>query len=665
MLAQEYETTPNGHPMQRRHMHDDGPSMDELATLSTHELIDRLADAYDRLAERDNDLLLAARYGSSLLEANASLQLQLADLAASDNTRHSLSSSAAASAIHLNKPPNSTHADDAKLIAHLEKSSLELHNKVDRLSYDLDEAVKRADREARKALDATLSAKRDVDAATKRVAELEDERKEWIKEKSALVRARRESMAPIKDFDVERRELLSRIDQLEEDLYHLRIDKDTADASLALVHSESQVLQAKCNQVESLLHDYQNYKEEATRATEQVDVLSQQLEQAHDIIEELKALKADMLSGSITTTGLAETEGSKTLFGEVDSKRLELEEKHLMLARRHQGLMKAHEGVISQQERMRHHLARLAQIASVGGDASLNKEDKYSALSRALAQSEAECRDLRDRVAALERAKDALMISNNQDGTTTAQDEVIQVLRLNVNQLTLECRQARKAAQTSDLLRASEIERGRLLESKLLAKEDDLKRFTAASVKLGYDLDAAKAKIKQLSAIREEVVHVLVVGGKDRWHRATQYEEQQGAPSATSLDIADKGDGNSVNGSSPSSTRNEVLDHGEGDGSLEDARVHLPSRPQTPLVSDDNIDRLANPSPVQTPTRQQRENAIKSEDGQSILPSRPDTPTTPKSSLQTPQKVVKLPLPKHIQVHVESGKTQAGDCEHQ
>ncbi|TPX37575.1 hypothetical protein SmJEL517_g00679 [Synchytrium microbalum] len=600
---------------------------DDIGSLSNSELVERLVEAYQRLTETEENLVLAAQYGNDLLTQNGILKERLnASLSAADPT------------ITHRVFKSQLDPADAKHIEDIEKSNVELNSKLERLQHDLEVANHRGDREARKGLEHVEGSKRHLEAATRRIAELEEERKEWLRERTGLVRSRRDSVAPIKDFDAERRELLQRVDELEESICQLSTNLEQSQTSLAQTERNCHLFETKSAELEALLQEYREYREDAERATEQVACLSQQLEQAHDIIDELKSVKSD---GTQPLDQTGEDEGSRTLFGEVDSKRRELEEKHVMLARRHQGLMKAHEGAISQQERMRMHLARLAQIASANGTVSSAGEDKYTVMQRALAQSEAECRDLRDRVAALERAKDSPLSLQSDD---SAQDEVVQLLRLHVTQLKHQCRQARKASQTSDLLRVSEMERARSLESSLVAKNAELQRATAGAVRLGFELDAAKAKIKLLLSTREEVVHVLVVGGKDKWHRATQTEV---IPSHV------EGEKEGTVREEDSTVQNEVsLDHDDNHPLDESIDISLwPETSNTP-------EEVAIPSSTATSSTYVNSPAVSPS---RIIPIRPDTPTTPRSSVFSPMK----DMPKHVQVHVESGRTQVGECAQQ
>jgi chromosome segregation ATPase len=267
---------------------------------------------------------------------------------------------------------------------------------------------------------------------------------------------------------------------------------------------------------------------EALRNLEaEVEALRTELEYRQSQMDELAAAVADgeearaalvaqlnrhPASGSSGTAAEDEdgaAQGGKTLLGEIEDRRKDAEERHASLSDRHKGLLRDYKIAASQRERMRRHIACLAQLSSSSDESSTSAAD----LARIVANQEEELKRLRLRLSRLESGPSAgggsgsgmsssgyLYHHHHHHGTSRGSGAEVDFLRAQVSQQAEDLAALRKELRTSEIMRMSDASRVRELQSMLKTTETDLKKARALSTKLQFDLEEFKSGQRAVGA---------------------------------------------------------------------------------------------------------------------------------------------------------------------
>ncbi|KAJ3044915.1 hypothetical protein HDV00_000197 [Rhizophlyctis rosea] len=478
----------------------------------------RLIQEKDReLQQKDEDLKLAAELGFQLMANNENLKNEyervLAEYQAatlsnpsrspsvaegpSDDTMHALAAKRA-------------DASTAARIADLECAILDLQTKNDNLKTDLRIAQEseRSYASRIKRLEVEVaSTKEDLDLSLSHTQQLEDEKRRLQKDKTELSRRIKEANEGPKSDDSEAVETLrEQLHTLEEMVIALHQDRAELESAANDAIAERSELESRCQELDALI---ESQREESTSQSAQIDALSWDLESSRDLITKLQ----HRLSVLEPTRDGAPDSGDKTLLSEIEDRRKELEERHLTLASRHAGLVKAHSMSVHQQERMRNHITRLAQLGGSGGGKAV--EQRVRMLEVALGQSESENRELLGRIEVLEKERregyfggvggvEGGRLGGGSGGSRKTSAELdhdyeveMEALRIRVDQLTSETENLRKELKTARMVGKYESEKLRLAEGGLREAEEEGRRLRQANAQLKFEFDELRLKLKR------------------------------------------------------------------------------------------------------------------------------------------------------------------------
>ncbi|TPX60761.1 hypothetical protein SpCBS45565_g07411 [Spizellomyces sp. 'palustris'] len=503
--------------------------------MSSAELRRRLREAQwalrekdEALEKKDNDLVIAAELGSSLLEDNERLKAECAKLLAE---YRSTSAAAVAIAAHppasfsptsLYKPstpisasPGTNLLEEAKRrttaieaaasarIGDLEATILDLQSHVDRLRVDIrtsQEAERAQERRSQRLESENEVITRDLDAAVSKCQELEEERKKIAREKAELLRRVKDVGERDKELE-EIAELRDRSKALEEVVVQLTHSRAEMEAELAEAVQDRGHLDQRCEELEAVAEDY---RMESERQAARMDELVWELESARDLIAKLHSRLAVL---EPARNG-PEDAGDRTLFSEVEDRRRELENRHQNLTQKHAGLLKAHSVTIHQQERMRNHISRLTQLTS-----ARQGELRIRLLEDALGQAESEKREMQAKLALLEKGRGIETDLISADGSngprmgtvSSCQYEVqLECLRLRVSQLTEENDDLKREGRTGRMLKSFETEKLRSVEAVLREREEELLRLKSINAQIKFDLEEMKSRFKRTRGLDAE-----------------------------------------------------------------------------------------------------------------------------------------------------------------
>ena len=236
-------------------------------------------------------------------------------------------------------------------------------------------------------------------------------------------------------------------------------------------------------------------KEEAQCARIELAEATQELSQAKETMEFLKG----QLEKYLPKTDAPPSPGGKTLFSEVDDRRANLVEKHSNLAEKHKGLLAAHNMTVQQKERLRNHIDKLNQLQAADGSA-----ERIRRLEQSLAQANSEIKALNQKITQLEdysgpsaRRSGTSMLNTVRvpantlltQHVTSLDAKEVQVLQLQLNNVTAELESAKKEMRASHMMRLHESDMVRRLEASLSEKEEALTKAKRQCADLRWKLD--------------------------------------------------------------------------------------------------------------------------------------------------------------------------------
>ncbi|KND05176.1 uncharacterized protein SPPG_00843 [Spizellomyces punctatus DAOM BR117] len=504
-----------------------------------------LREKDEALEKKDNDLVIAAELGSSLLEDNERLKAECAKLLAeyrstsavavaiaahpptafSPTSLHKPSTPGSASSTPISASPGTNLLEEAKRrtiaieaaasarIGDLEATILDLQSHVDRLRADIrasQDAERAQERRSQRLESENEVISRDLDAAVSKCQELEEERKKIAKEKAELLRRVKDVGERDKELE-ELAELRDRSKALEEVVVQLTHSRAEMEAELAEALQDRRHVDQRCEELEAVAEDY---RMESERQAARMDELVWELESSRDLIAKLHSRLAVLEPARDGP----EDAGDRTLFSEVEDRRRELENRHQNLTQKHAGLLKAHSVTIHQQERMRNHISRLTQLTS-----ARQGELRIRLLEEALGQAESEKREMQAKLALLEKGRgietDLIGVegSNGPDmGTVSPSQYEVQLecLRLRVSQLTEENDDLKREARTGRMLKSFETEKLRSVEAVLREREEELLRLKSINAQIKFDLDEMKSRFKRARGLDAEGSDKAATDGK-------------------------------------------------------------------------------------------------------------------------------------------------------
>ncbi|RUS23249.1 hypothetical protein BC937DRAFT_89719 [Endogone sp. FLAS-F59071] len=465
-----------------------------LERLNDDDLRHRLKDAYQMIKEKDQNLILAAEIGQQLLQSNEGLKgeyekLLLQQSQASGDSTMEIAAAAAAAAAAATASSNERHDVLSAYASDLEGINADLQRDLDAATHRLREFEHASERQVQGFLQELEAARRDLDHALRRGEELEDEKKRLARERADLARtvAERRNDGEILE------QLQARVYELEGTVRETEAKREVTESRCAVLAGEGAVLEKKCAGYQKQIEELRELREENEAQAVEISELERALDEAGECARALEArlavLEPESAAGS--------TQEGVTLFSEVEDRRLELEVRNRNLARRHAGLVQAHTASVYQQERMKHHISRLTQLSQDAGN-----EARMRRLEEALGQSISENRLLQARLVHMQKMQEASLGRGGAEepgGRYYAPDEkgeVIETLRLRVEQLGVDADALRKELRTSQMLRLSESEKARKMEGLLTEREAEFERLKVANAQIMFELDEERLKAK-------------------------------------------------------------------------------------------------------------------------------------------------------------------------
>ncbi|KAJ3364405.1 hypothetical protein GGF32_001929 [Allomyces javanicus] len=538
------------------------PHINRLGEIDLRHLV---RDLRRELATKDAQLHASAQIGQTLVERNNQLLHEKQDLMkAHTELNHALAeakttpTSTVASATRCANcgEPTTTdgavvtddHAHDttAEHAAHLELQVRHLEAELGELRSQLAE-TEATQYDAMRRYDALVDTKEaDERTLRRRVAELESqvaERDQQIDEWRGKVMVLGEDKARLAeekmDLVKKRNELAEtanvaytlqvHLHELEIQNSNLAAEKQSALQLVSERQAEIQVLEERVEVLEGQLDELVELRAEHHEALLTNDALTSQLEELQNTIQVLSAkLNALQNPHGISHPDDQAPAAAKTLLTEVEDKRRNLEERHERLGREHERLLRRH---LDEGERLRRQIFRLQQLS-----ADRTHDDHVKRLEAALAQAQAENRELVHRVAQLEGRQRAAtpeivggatgpndtdsVMGTQPDGAEVAaanaaaaavassggaadvQDAAVSAaahkaaeryLRMRIESLEADLRAQRKKLQTANMIKLNETAKLRAAEDELYQRDASVRKLNAAVSKLQYRIDELEA----------------------------------------------------------------------------------------------------------------------------------------------------------------------------
>ncbi|KAJ3375115.1 hypothetical protein GGF31_005837 [Allomyces arbusculus] len=538
------------------------PHINRLGEIDLRHLV---RDLRRELATKDAQLHASAQIGQTLVERNNQLLHEKQDLMkAHTELNHALAeakttpastSPSATRCANCGEPTTTegavvtddhVHDTTAEHAAHLELQVRHLEAELGELRSQLAE-TEATQYDAMRRYD-TLVDTKEADERTlrRRVAELESqvaERDQQIDEWRSKVMVLGEDKARLAeekmDLVKKRNELAEtanvaytlqvHLHELEIQNSNLAAEKQSALQLVSERQAEIQVLEERVEVLEGQLDELVELRAEHHEALLTNDALTSQLEELQNTIQVLSAkLNALQNPQGISHPDDQAPAAAKTLLTEVEDKRRNLEERHERLGREHERLLRRH---LDEGERLRRQIFRLQQLS-----ADRTHDDHVKRLEAALAQAQAENRELVHRVAQLEGRQRAAtpelvggatgpndtdsVMGTQPDGAEVAaanaaaaavassggaadvQDAAVSAaahkaaeryLRMRIESLEADLRAQRKKLQTANMIKLNETAKLRAAEDELYQRDASVRKLNAAVSKLQYRIDELEA----------------------------------------------------------------------------------------------------------------------------------------------------------------------------
>ncbi|KAJ1974134.1 hypothetical protein H4R34_004829, partial [Dimargaris verticillata] len=524
-----------------------------IQRLNGMELQWRLRDAYRMLREKDDHLALAAELGQNLLAANEQLKSAY-DLLVEEQSRLLQAQQAHPPPTVDYGPPvpepvatSPSRATKEKLgllndfVGELEQANADLHIKLDEANQALKEKSRQSHKEVNQLQRDLQELHQTVETLTKQNATLNVDKQRLVRDKTDMSK----SLKAMTSKGAETEALQGRIDALEHSLATALQGKAELDHRHQSTMHELEELRGRCLEYQAQITEYDEERAHQTNQLNRAHELEQALDEAQEMVQILSG-QLEEIQAKQDECGITGATEVKTLLTEVDDQRRDLQSKHDVLHQRHHGLVKAHSFTVRQQERMRHHIARLTQLTH-----QPSQEDRLRRLEQILGQTQSENQQLQRKLDWLERSQgeNAMVLDCYEDEdnesdqgdfddqmgsydldemaddpesrsqleprarrrqsrqhhglvrTVTQTNEMLHTLRARLDQLTLENDQLRQELRTSQMLRMSESEKLVQMESTLQERDTEIQAIRSRFTQLKFEYDEVKTKLQAASAL--------------------------------------------------------------------------------------------------------------------------------------------------------------------
>ncbi|KAJ3179504.1 hypothetical protein HDU85_004777 [Gaertneriomyces sp. JEL0708] len=554
----------------------------DVSEASRNELEVRLREAYHHLRERDEaivkkdkDLVIAAEFGSQLLEDNEALRSELAKLQAeaqhfrqrgAPSPLPSQSSPQVPETPHVRGTPQSTQdlqrrtaaleASAARVID-LEQNVLELQSLLERMQNDLrvaQEAERNTERRVQRCEAENAVITKDLNAAAGKCQDLEEEKRKLAKEKGELARRCKE-LEEVASKAGMITTYKDQVEKLEIFVKQVTANRQEMESQLSYKARELEDSQNQYQELESMMEEYRT---ETSRQTSRIDELTWDLESAREFIKKLESrlsVLEPQSAGPFTA--------NKTLFSEVEDRRKELESRHQSLSRKHATLLKAHSVSMHERERMRNHIWRLMQVMG-----SKESEVRVRILEEALGQVESEKTELAGKVEVAEKklrrlrrklkkrgSDDNDIVDHDDDASSDEEWDIygedsladddnrrepnssdLELLQHRLHHLTTHCATMQKSLRTAEIIRNHESEKLRNVETILREREDELGRVKRLLAKARWETDELRARLRAVNENPDAIRPLpLPESGVNRDSEGSDADDEQPAHESSSV----------------------------------------------------------------------------------------------------------------------------------
>ncbi|KAJ3213567.1 hypothetical protein HK099_007286 [Clydaea vesicula] len=469
-------------------------------------LQEMLLEAYKLIKEKDQDLGWAAQIGQDLLTKNENLEKELKILTQKLNETsekkkleskvdgdNTLDFNGLEKALEQNQHKRLESLTELEIsslessLESLQKENNELKEEISKLN----ENKKEIEKNLIKSTQDFELIKDEVQKFQRMAEQLEEEKKNLLKEKIDLNKILKEK----KNSTDEATEALARIVQeMEEKLFTMERENDELNKFKHNFEYDLNDSKKKCIELENILEEYRDYRMKYEQSQGIIVEMEGDLEILRNYTESLKAMLAVFEPNKDGKSDV----GGKSLLGEVEDRRMELEGENEILAKNNARLK--HNNMLSLNERSKMKL-HIQTLTLQQAQSSFNYSG-LKPLQAALSQAESEKKQLLDNIKELDTKLVQLTLSSHQNFNNIhefSRDEVIECLRIKLEQVSGEATSLRKELRTALMLKLSETEKLRNAESVLRLESENLELSKRQINQLKFQIEEEKNKNKYQS----------------------------------------------------------------------------------------------------------------------------------------------------------------------
>jgi chromosome segregation ATPase len=281
-----------------------------------------LKEAQRTIDDKQRDLILAAEIGQTLVEENSQLKLEYERIINSSSKE-------------------CTSADKAdSRYKDLELAHVDILSKYEKLSTEY--GVLADTEKAHKLTIARLEQEQirmqqDLVEHMQTIEVLDEDKKTLVREKAHLSKLTHDLQNAQTGGEGKVSELLSQVHRIEVTLESSQSDQQRLKEDMQILQTENTHANEKCAELEELMETYYSYRDTCQEQSDAILQLNGEVEFLRDANSRLQS-RLNVLEPTKNSEG--KDQGSKTLLGEVEDRRQELETEHQSLSEKHAGLVK-------------------------------------------------------------------------------------------------------------------------------------------------------------------------------------------------------------------------------------------------------------------------------------------------------------------------------------
>jgi len=290
------------------------------------------------------DTKLAAEIGQSLLQANEKLQQDYNQLLQETNKT-------------AERKSPLTISNDQSFVEHLEHKNASLEKECETLHQQVNILQQQLAKYQKHVSSDSNETKSCLEAITVELETTREANDRLLKEKLQWTEDQRKS----KERQEQESTVLSKlVSDLEERLHQSETARISAESQLKPLQSDRSNMEQQLVMLQEQSQDYADMKAMYENQSVELFECKEAMADAEETIQSLSMRLEVYLSqedSSLPTTC------DRSLFNEVEDRRIELEHEHSNLSQKHEGLRRAHLATVHQQARMKNHISRLSQLS--------------------------------------------------------------------------------------------------------------------------------------------------------------------------------------------------------------------------------------------------------------------------------------------------------------